>query len=195
MSARTDFLAALRAGLRGAPDSSIEEIVADYNAHFDEGLAAGRSESDIAAALGDPLALAGELRMESRLGRFEAAPSAHAAAEVISGVASQVVARGFLNVLLLCVVGPLIALSGLGLVVASLTAAGFGIWFLFAGASLGLPGGIGTPVLCGLGLLAISIFLGAILLLAANALVGGLAKYARFQYRFLTPPSKPGTTP
>jgi len=193
VSARADFLATLRAGLRGAPDSSIDEIIADYSTHFDEGAAAARSESDVAAALGDPLALAGELRMELRLETFEAAPSPRSAAEVISGVASQVVARGFLNVALLCLVGPLLALSGLGIVIAILSAAGFGIWFLADGSSLGLPGGLGTPLLCGLGLLAAAISLTAFLFLAANAVVSGLAKYARNQYRFLTRPSNAGT--
>ena len=53
MSARAEFLTTLRAGLRGAPASSIDEVVADYIAHFDEGLAANRSEADIAAALGN----------------------------------------------------------------------------------------------------------------------------------------------
>ena len=35
VSARAEFLATLRAGLRGAPAGSIEEIVVDYAAHFD----------------------------------------------------------------------------------------------------------------------------------------------------------------
>jgi len=195
VSARADFLAMLRAGLRGAPESSIDEILADYNAHFDEGVAARRSESDVATALGDPLALASELRMELRLEEFEAAPSAQSAAEVVSGVASQVAGRGFMNVALLCLVGPVLAFSGLAAVIAIVTAAGFGLWFLVGGSSLELPGGIGTPLLCGLGLLTAAISLTAFLVLAANAVVSGLAKYARHQYRHLTRPSNPGTPP
>lgn len=189
MSARAEFLATLRAGLRGAPAKAIDEIIADYTAHFDEGSAAQRSEAAIAAALGDPLALADELRMELRIGNFEAAPSTRSAAQVIGGV----IASGALNTFVLCVVGPLLALLTLGVTLAILTAVGAGIWFLVAGASLGLPGGLGTPVLCGLGLLAAAISLGAFLLLAAKALVGGLAQYARLQYRLLPRASKPGT--
>ena len=40
MSARAEFLTSLRAGLRGSPAAAIDEIVADYTAHFDEGAAA-----------------------------------------------------------------------------------------------------------------------------------------------------------
>jgi len=189
VSGRAEFLTTLRAGLRGAPASSIDEIIADYGAHFDEGAAAKRSDAEIASALGDPLALADELRMELRIGNFEAAPSTRSAAEVIGGV----IAMGVLNTVLLCVVGPLLSLMALGAILAILAAAGAGIWFLFAGSSLGLPGGIGTPVLSGLGLLAAAISMGAFLLLAGRALTSGLARYVRHQYRLLPRESKPGT--
>ena len=189
MSTRDEFLTTLRAGLRGAPAKAIEEIIADYTAHFEEGAAAKRSDAEISAALGDPLTLADELRMELRIGSFEAAPSPRSAAQVISGV----IALGTLNTLVLCLVGPVLALLALAAILAIFTAAGTGIWFLAAGASLGLPGGIGTPVLCGLGLLAAAISMSAFLLLAARALVSGLARYTRLQYRFLQRASKPGT--
>src|ERR1700683_590621 len=54
------------------PAQEKEETIADYDAHFSEGLAAGRSEAAIAAALGDPARLAKEIRAEGgfrRLGR------------------------------------------------------------------------------------------------------------------------------
>jgi uncharacterized membrane protein len=188
MSARAQFLITLRAGLRGAPASSIDEIVADYIAHFDEGLAASRSEAEIAAALGDPLVLADELRLELCIGGFEAAPSPRSAAKVIGGA----IVNGALNTLLLWVVSPLLALLTLAATLAILTAAGTGIWFLIAGASLGLPGGIGTPVLCGLGLLAAPVSLSALLLLGGRALVRGVARHARLNYRLLPHASRTG---
>jgi uncharacterized membrane protein len=191
VSTRAEFLATLRAGLRGTEPKAIEEIIADYAAHFDEGAAAKRSDAEIATALGDPLALADELHLELRIGSFEATPSARSAARVIGGV----VAMGAINTLLLCVVAPLLALMALAAIVAIFTTAGTGLWFLFAGSSLGLPGGIGTPVLCGLGLLTAAISVGAFLLLAGRALTSGLAQYARLQYRFLPRASKTGTSP
>ena len=48
---RAMFLSELRMGLSGLPHSEIEETVADYEAHFSEGIAAGRSEAAIANAL------------------------------------------------------------------------------------------------------------------------------------------------
>lgn len=191
MSARAEFLATLKAGLRGAPAKVVDEIVADYIAHFNDGAAANRSESDVAAALGDPLALAGELRMELRIEAFEAAPSARSGARVLAGF----IATGAINTVLLCVGGPLLALVALSASLATLAAAGTGIWFLAAGASLGLPGGTGTTVLCAFGLISAAISMAALLVLAAKALVSGLGRYMRLHYRLLPRVSKPGTPP
>ena len=66
---RQDFIGRLRAGLTGLPEQVRADIVADYETHFSEGAAAGRSEADIAAALGDPERLARELRAEAGLKR------------------------------------------------------------------------------------------------------------------------------
>ena len=45
---REQFLAELRAALRGLDPQEIDDIVADYRAHFAEAQAAGRSEQDVA---------------------------------------------------------------------------------------------------------------------------------------------------
>jgi len=68
---RTEFIAQLRRALAGMAPKEIDDIVADYSAHFDEGVAAGRSEQDVASALGDPQRLARELRAEAGLRRWE----------------------------------------------------------------------------------------------------------------------------
>ena len=65
------FLRCLRDGLAGLPAQDIDEILADYAAYFDEAHASGRSEEDVAAALGDPKRLARELRAETGLRRWE----------------------------------------------------------------------------------------------------------------------------
>jgi uncharacterized membrane protein len=188
---RAEFLAALKAGLRGTPPNAIDEIVADYSVHFDEGAAANRSEADIAAALGDPLALADELRMESRIETFEAAPSPRSAVQVVAGV----IALGIVNTILLCVATPLLAIAALALALAILAFLGGGAWFLFAGSSLDLPGGAATTVLSSLGLIAAAVSLTATLLLAVKALVSGLGRYARLRFRFLPRASQPGNSP
>lgn len=188
---RTEFLAALKAGLRGTPSHAVEEILADYSAHFDEGAAANRSEADVAVALGDPLALADELRMQSRIEAFEAEPSPRSAAQVVAGV----IALGVLNSFLLCVAAPLLAIAGLALALAVLAFIGSGAWFLIAGSSLELPGGAATAVLSGLGLIAAAVSLSAFLLLAAKAFVSGLGRYARLRFRLVPRASQPGKFP
>src|ERR1700680_1191126 len=70
------FLSRLREGLAGLPEKEVDEIVADYSAHFAEGAAPGRSEDDVATALGDPSRLARELRAEAGLRHWEQRRSA-----------------------------------------------------------------------------------------------------------------------
>ena len=77
------FLSELRMGLSGLPQQEIEETIADYESHFSEGLAAGRSEAAIANALGDPARLARELRAEAGFKRWE---SERSAGGLVSGV-------------------------------------------------------------------------------------------------------------
>jgi uncharacterized membrane protein len=65
MHSRALFLCRLRQGLKGLPSPLADDIVEDYDVHFVQGAAAGRSESDVAAALGDPVSLAWELVLAS----------------------------------------------------------------------------------------------------------------------------------
>jgi hypothetical protein len=58
-----EFMQRLEEGLGKA--AGREEILADYRLHFEEGRADGRSEEDIARALGDPRILAREFRIEA----------------------------------------------------------------------------------------------------------------------------------
>lgn len=62
---KAGFLDILCERLAGMPEFEIDEIIADYARHFDDGAAVGRSEEEIARALGDPRRLARELRAEA----------------------------------------------------------------------------------------------------------------------------------
>ena len=53
---KSEFLDTLHRRLAGLPPSEIDDVMADYAQHFADGLAAGRSEAEIAEALGDPRA-------------------------------------------------------------------------------------------------------------------------------------------
>src|ERR1700722_10720353 len=83
---RQEFIARLKAGLAGLPLQAQGDIVADYETHFSEGADAGRSEADIAAALGDPERLARELRAEAGLKRWETQRNPESAAAAVFAV-------------------------------------------------------------------------------------------------------------
>jgi uncharacterized membrane protein len=170
-TARVEFLATLRAGLRGLPAAQLEEVIADYGAHFDEASAAGREEREVAAALGDPLALAAELRVEHHISRWQDSPSPQSALEVVNSIgAAGILHRGLMSLAL------------------ALFAA------LFLCALLDLPGG--TPVVwlgcAGLMLASISLF--AFTALAAIGAVNVLGRLSRVRYQLLTLPT-PGKNP
>ena len=57
---RADFIVRLKAGLAGMPANQISDIVADYATHFADAIAAGRTEAEVAEALGEPGRLARE---------------------------------------------------------------------------------------------------------------------------------------
>ena len=69
---RDQFIARLRSGLAGMSPEAIDDIVSDYETHFAEGLAGGRTEDQVAEALGDPDRLAKDLRSAAPATPWEA---------------------------------------------------------------------------------------------------------------------------
>jgi uncharacterized membrane protein len=189
VSARAEFLAALRAGLRGAPEIAIDEVITEYETHFDEGRAANRSEQDIAAALGDPWALAQELRVELRIARWEAAPSPRSGAQMVTGVIALGVLNGALTFLLL----PLLLAIALAVILAIATCIAGGIWMLFAGSSLEIPGGASVTLLSGIGLIFAALSLSALAALCGQLLANAFARWVRLHYQVLPRASRAGT--
>ena len=64
---RVTFIARLRQGLQGLSPAEIDDIAEDYEAIFEEASAAGRSEPDLEASLGDPVRLGHELRRQAKM--------------------------------------------------------------------------------------------------------------------------------
>jgi uncharacterized membrane protein len=188
VSARAEFLAALRAGLRGAPEVGIDEVIAEYEAHFSEGKAAGRSERDIAAALGDPWALAQELRVELRIARWESAPSPRSGAQMVTSV----IALGVLNAALSFLVLPLLLAVALAVILAIAACIAGGIWMLFAGPSLEIPGGANVTVLSAIGLIFAAVSLSALTALCGQLLANAFARWVRLHYQVLSRASRTG---
>lgn len=65
------FIQQLRHELRSLPKQVVDEIVADYREYFGDALAAGRSEAEVVAALGDPVKLARELKAQASFRQWE----------------------------------------------------------------------------------------------------------------------------
>ncbi|MDO8324196.1 MAG: DUF1700 domain-containing protein [Phenylobacterium sp.] len=184
---RQAFLARLRDGLAGLPAHAITDIAADYEAHFAEGEAAGRTEAEVAAALGDPGRLARELRAEAGLKRWESERNPSAAASAVFAV----LGLGAIDLLILLPIVLSIAGTLLGLFVAVIAVFGSGGFVFAAGPFLDPPGGVAAAMLAGIGLMAGSVSLGAVLCLVTVGFVNLLVWYGRLHYRLLKPAIEP----
>jgi len=183
---RAQFLSGLRQGLAGLPSDEIDEIVSDYDAHFTEGIAAGRSEDSVAAALGHPARLARELRAEAGLRRWEEKRSpGNLVAALIALVALVAVDLIFLLPVLFVAA---VVLFALGVAVLAVMVAGIALvasvlsWVDFTTITNAMARG-----LAGVGLVAGGIGFGALLLLILDVLVRLLGRYARLHYQILSP--------
>ncbi|WP_112070114.1 GIN domain-containing protein [Herbaspirillum rubrisubalbicans] len=183
---RETFLRTLGAGLAGLSRQEIDEILADYETHFDEARASGRSEAEVAQALGDPARLARELRAETGLRRFEAHRSVANLATAMFALAGLAAVDIFFLLPLLLVITVVAIGIGAGLV--ALGAAGVHVIF---GAVFSAHGGSITGALIrmavGFGLIACLVFGGSLLLLGLGAGVSLLGRYVRLHYRLLEP--------
>lgn len=180
---REAFLAALRAHLRGMPAATADDIVSDYASHFDEGLAAGRSEVEIAAALGDPARLARELRAEAGLKRWDQEHSPAAAAGAILAILSLGAIDLLILLPLLMVVCSLV--FAFSCVAAALAVAGVVVLLVSPFAIFG--GAFVQCLLAGLGLTSAGVSIGALMALAGMGLINFLIRYGRFHMRLIKP--------
>ncbi|MDD1788946.1 DUF1700 domain-containing protein [Burkholderia gladioli] len=91
------FIEQLRHELRSLPKHVVDEIVADYREYIGDALAAGRSEPEVVAALGDPAKLARELRAQANFRQWETRRSFGNLMRVFASIAGL----GLLQLLLL----------------------------------------------------------------------------------------------
>jgi uncharacterized membrane protein len=178
---RKAFCDALRSNLAGMPQAAIDEILSDYEAHFTDGAAAGRSEEEIAAALGDPARLARELRVEAGLSRWETKRSpGNALAAVLA-----LLGLGALDIFILLPFVFAFAAALVGLYFASIGIFVGGAAVFAFGPFTAPPGGPFVAVLFGLGMIAAALCLAAILTLITIGLVNAIVWFARLHYRAL----------
>jgi uncharacterized membrane protein len=184
---KESFLRDLRQGLSGLPPAEIDEILADYAAYFDDGAANGRTEDDIAAALGDPRRLARELSVERRLKQWED----HRSPGTLIGAVLALCGLATFDLLFLLPMLVFLGILMLPVLVAMFAALLVGLADLIAAAPFGIFGsftGLVDHLLRGVGLVSGSIGCGALLLLAISAGMRLLSAYARVHYRLLPPP-------
>ena len=113
---QNEFLAQLQHELKPLPSAECDDILNDYRSHFAEGLANGRSESDIIAGLGDPSVIAKELLANQYIEQWQHNKSFKNLWYVLSVNASL----GLVNI---GVSLPVL----IGMVIATLLSVGFGI--------------------------------------------------------------------
>ena len=180
---RQAFMARLREGLRGLPPQTVADIVSDYEAHFTDGEAAGRSEAEVATALGDPERLARELRAESTMNRWREERSPGAAAAAVFAV----LGLGAIDILILLPILMGIVATIIGIGVAIVVAFFVGAFMFAAGPFFDPPGGPVTAILGGIGFMAGSASAGAVLTIISIGLMNALVWYGRLHYRLLKP--------
>lgn len=184
---RNEFIRRLKAGLKGVPEAELADIVADYEAHFDAALAEGRSEAEVAEALGNPGRLARELRLEAGIRNWQSdrsPSSAWAAVLAFMGLATIDI------LILLPIVLPVLGVM-FGLFVAVIGAFIAGGFVMIAGPFSGFPGGPLVSILGGLGTMAAAVGAGALLTLFSIWVVNGLMWFGRLHYRVIEPAIHP----
>ena len=180
---KAEFLDTLRRRLSGLPSSEIDELVCDYAAHFADGMAAGRSEAEIAAALGDPMRLARELRAEAGFRRWETARTPANFFAVLFGFLA-LMAVDF--IFLLPLLGGLALFTILvGFVLLGLSLAGIVTLIRTFSWDHALTGHFLSRTFGGIGLLGFGIGGSALLLLMIDFVVRLLGKFARLHYALL----------
>ena len=179
---RANFLAQLRAGLSGLHQSDINDVIADYESHFADGVADGRTEDEVAAALGDPARLARELLAEIGFKRSEQERSAGN----FFGVVLALIGLATIDILfLLPILGMMLAVFfGVTLVcVGCVIGGGILLGNLMLGGDGLMMGNQTLQMLTSIGLLSGGIGGGALLLLVLDWVARGLIKYARLHFR------------
>ncbi len=187
---RAMFLSELRMGLSGLPQSEIEETITDYESHFSEGLAAGRSEAAIANALGDPARLARELRAEAGFKRWESERSAGSLIGAVIALLGLATLDLIFLIPFVCVVAAI--LLAMAAVSIGLAVAGGAVWMaalfpglMVAGSTTGILASGAAIWLTGLSLISGAVGLAALTWLLLDIFARGLVQYARLHFRLL----------
>jgi uncharacterized membrane protein len=181
---QAEFLDTLRRRLAGMPAPEIDEVIDDYRRHFADAAAAGRSEEDVAAALGDPMRLARELRAESGIRRWEEARTPANFLAVVFGLIA-LIAVDF--VFLLPILAALLFFALIaGIVVLGLCLGGLAMIgnLFYADPEFAAWPALATS-LGGVSLLGFGVGSGALLLLVGEFVVRAVGHFARLHFTLI----------
>jgi uncharacterized membrane protein len=184
---RDDFLKRLERGLAGMPAATIAEITGDYADHFAAASADGRSEAEVAEALGDPGRLARELKLEAGIKRWEEGRSPSAAWSAVIAF----LGLGAIDILILLPILASVIGVIFGLYVAMLAIFIAGGAIMIAGPFSGFPGGPLAALLSGLGIMAAATAITALLTIVTIWLINALMWFARLHYKVIQPAIEP----
>ena len=104
---KEQFLSQLNQSLQRLPSSEREDILQDFQEHFEIGKSEGKTEGEIAGGLGSPQQIAREMVATYRLEQVEETTST---GNILRAVWA-VIGLGFFN--LIIVLGPLLAVAGI----------------------------------------------------------------------------------
>jgi uncharacterized membrane protein len=103
---KKEYLDNLSKYLRGIPSEDEKDIISDFEEHFEMGIEEGRTEEDLSKSLGEPKALANQLRASIMVAQAEKETTA---VNITRAVFASL-GLGFFN--LIFVLGPFIAVLG-----------------------------------------------------------------------------------
>jgi len=176
---RALFITRLRQGLKGLSPDQIDEIVMDYEAHFSDAIAAGRSEIDVAASLGDAMQLGNELAAEAKLRRWEERRNPRTFVQASLGLVGLQAFNIFILLPVILALGVCALITAYVLYIVGST----GLHLL--GGLLSGNGNVLVPTLVGLGLIAGVVGIGSLLALLLGSGLGMLGRYVRVNYRLI----------
>jgi len=186
---RAHFMAQLRDGLSGLHHTDISDILRDYESHFADGLADGRTEDEVAAALGEPARLARELRAEVGFRRWEEHRNPGNFVGVVLALLGLATIDFIILLPLLCGLAAIffgLSIACLGLVVGG----SFLLFNLLPFGWHGVMGNAAMQLLIALGLISGAIGGGALLLLLMDIVAKLLIRYARLHFRLFDTANK-----
>ena len=178
---RAHFMAQLRDGLSGLHHTDIGDIISDYERHFADGAADGRTEDEISAALGDPGRLARELRAEAGFRRWEENRSAGNFMGVVLALLGLATIDFVILLPLLCILAAIF--FGLSVACLGMIVGGSALLFNLLPFWSSWTGNPAMQLLIALGLISGAVGGGALLLMLMDIIAKLLIRYARLHFR------------